>query len=230
MYKCGAEAMSLDLRPGASKKYGPVIRLFKLLLDEENKEGLPELPNGLDLVKVISDYLRELHKNIIKEMMSSLSDEKKIATIRYCLTVPAIWDDKAKTKMREAAIQAGIISKDDHPDRLLLIGEPEAAALYSEKMRDGIKIKSDETLMICDAGGGTIDITAYKKIIEGETKSFRQITRSIGNTCGSTQLDYNFRNYVWRMIEREVGHLFDKGKILDKFEKDFVDTVKVRVL
>lgn len=225
VYKCGAEA--LNLRPAAGRNYGPVIRLFKLLLDPYSA-NVPRLPEGLDLVKVISDYLRDLHANIIKEMMSALGDKKKIATIRYCLTVPAIWDDEAKTIMREAAIQAGIISQDDHPDRLLLIGEPEAAALYAEKMRGGIQINSDETILICDAGGGTIDITTYQKFIEGENRSFKQMTISIGNTFGSTQLDNLFRNYVWRMIEREVGPFPSntKEEVLDAFEKYFVDNIK----
>lgn len=229
VYKCGAEA--LNLRPAVRRNYGPVIRLFKLLLGPYS-ECVPRLPEGLNLVKVISDYLRDLHANIVKEMMSALGDEKKIATIRYCLTVPAIWDDEAKTIMREAAVQADIISQDDHPDRLLLIGEPEAAALYTEKMRGGIQINSDETLLICDAGGGTIDITTYQKFIEGENKSFKQMTVSDGNIFGSTQLDNLFRNYVWRMIEREVGPLPQKIKeeVLDAFEKHFVDNIKVCIL
>lgn len=194
---------------------------------------MPRLPEGLDLLKVISDYLRYLHKYIIKEMMTALGDEEIIeATTRYCLTVPAIWNNEAKTKMREAVIQAGIISKNDHPDRLLLIGESEAAALYAEKIRRGIQIKSNETLMICDAGGGTIDISTYKKFIEGEEKSFKEITVPCGNTYGSTQLDKNFRNYVWRMINKEVGPLSEetKNKVLDIYEEIFVDEIKVCII
>lgn len=95
---------------------------------------------------------------------------------------------------------AGIIDKDDHVDRLLLVGEPEAAALYPEKMRGGISIKPDETLMIVDAGGGTIDLTTFKKTIDGETKSFKEITEGVGNTFGSARLDLNLREYILRKM------------------------------
>lgn len=227
IYYCGTQA--IEIRPGTSGDYGPIIRLFKLLLYEDN-EGAPSLPEGLELLKVISDYLEYLHELIILVMVVTLGgDEEMIEnTTRYCLTVPAIWSNEAKTLMREAVIRAGIIKKDDHPDRLLLIGESEAAALYAEKVRYGIQIKSNETLMICDAGGGTIDIVTYKKVVEEDESSYKEITVPCGNTCGSTQLDYNFRNYVWRMINKEVGSLSEeaKEKLLGLYEEIFINEIK----
>lgn len=64
-----------------------------------------------------------------------------------------MWSDKSKQIMREAAIQSGIISKDDHRDRLMLISEPEAAALYCEKTCDKFNMQHGDEFMICDAGG-----------------------------------------------------------------------------
>lgn len=100
--------------------------------------------------------------------------------------------------MREACILAGIINRNDHVDRLLMVGEPEAAALYSEKMKGGISIKSGERLMIVDAGGGTIDLITFEKTIDGETKSFKEIVDGDGNSSGSSQLDRKFREFVVR--------------------------------
>lgn len=180
-------------------------QLIKLHLHEDTKDGIPELPDGLSILKVISDYLRYLHRSIYKEIKNALGDkvdfEKKKESFRYCLTVPALWTPEAKSVMREAAIVAGIINKDDHVDRLVLVGEPEAAALYAEKMKGGITIKSGETLMIVDAGGGTIDLTTFEKTIEGETKCFKEITEGVGNTFGSARLDLNFREYILRKMK-----------------------------
>jgi molecular chaperone DnaK (HSP70) len=185
---------------------------------------MPELPEGMTVLKVISDYLKDFHKNICNEMQGALGArdfDKKKAQFRYCLTVPAMWTDRAKTIMREAAIQAGIIDREDHPDRLILIGEPESAALYSEKMKGGITIKSGETLMICDAGGGTIDLTTFKKTIEGESKSFQEITEGYGNSCGSAQLDLNLKNYILRMTKSRPIPITEKAmdELLDHFQK-----------
>ena len=75
-----------------------------------------------------------------------------------CLTVPAMWSDKAKSTMREAAIKAGLITETDHRDRLMLISEPEAAALYCEKKCDQFNLRHGDRFMICDAGGGGYSI------------------------------------------------------------------------
>ncbi|GIM04741.1 hypothetical protein Vretimale_9239, partial [Volvox reticuliferus] len=48
--------------------------------------------------------------------------------IRWCLTVPALWSDEAKGKVRRAAHRAALITKLDS-DELTVVLEPEAAAL-----------------------------------------------------------------------------------------------------
>jgi hypothetical protein len=64
-----------------------------------------------------------------------------------------MWSDRAKALMRESAIIAGLIKETDHRDRLMLISEPEAAAIYCEKKCDQFNLKSGDKFMICDAGG-----------------------------------------------------------------------------
>ena len=67
------------------------------------------------------------------------------------VTVPAIWTDKAKDLTRKAALAAGI------PDnRLKLITEPEAAALYCATICVEVGLKVGDRFLVCDAGGGTV--------------------------------------------------------------------------
>jgi molecular chaperone DnaK (HSP70) len=47
-----------------------------------------------------------------------------------CLTVPAMWSEASKQIMRSAALRAGLITSFSSP-RLILILEPEAAALHA---------------------------------------------------------------------------------------------------
>jgi molecular chaperone DnaK (HSP70) len=69
----------------------------------------------------------------------------------FVLTVPAIWTDKAKDLTRKAAVKAGI------PDsKLVIISEPEAAALYCSTMCTDLDLKEGDKFLICDAGGGTV--------------------------------------------------------------------------
>jgi molecular chaperone DnaK (HSP70) len=70
-----------------------------------------------------------------------------------------MWSDRAKNTMRDAAIKAGLIDENDHRDRLMLISEPEAAALYCEKKCEQFNLKHEDKFMICDAGGNCISHT-----------------------------------------------------------------------
>lgn len=73
-----------------------------------------------------------------------------------------MWSDRAKSTMREAAIRAGLVLHSDPPQRLTLISEPEAAALYCEKMSDRFALSHGQRFMICDAGGGTVDLVIFE--------------------------------------------------------------------
>jgi molecular chaperone DnaK (HSP70) len=69
----------------------------------------------------------------------------------YVITVPAIWSDDAKNLTRLAATRAGIPG-----DKLNLITEPEAAALYCATMCEELDLRQGDRFLVCDAGGGTV--------------------------------------------------------------------------
>jgi molecular chaperone DnaK (HSP70) len=83
------------------------------------------------------------------------------------LTVPAAWDAKGCDMMREAAIAAGLVQSShagdkNWRDRLRIITEPEAAAVHCAHLSDLHLLKPSQNFIVCDAGGGTVDLAAYK--------------------------------------------------------------------
>ncbi|KAG1191773.1 hypothetical protein G6F35_013740 [Rhizopus arrhizus] len=124
-----ANAARLEMQRPNSRN-SVLLKQYKLYLDENIAKDLPPLPNGLTIVEAISDYLRAFYDHVMIELKKGFAKNYSHHQFRYCLTVPAMWSDKAKATMREAAIMAGLIQEDDHRDRLMLISEPEAAALY----------------------------------------------------------------------------------------------------
>jgi hypothetical protein len=70
----------------------------------------------------------------------------------YYITVPAIWKDGAKTLTREAASQALGVPN----EKLVLITEPEAAALYCATTCQEVDLTDGDRFLVCDAGGGTV--------------------------------------------------------------------------
>jgi hypothetical protein len=120
--------------------------------------------------------------------------------IRWCLTVPAIWDEDDKDLMRRAAVAAGF---PDDVAMLRLIFEPEAAAITSylslALLIDGTGqtdrvplMKAGTRFMVVDCGGGTIDITAYESL-EDKTILLAEIGKVCGGRLGSEFLDHAFR-------------------------------------
>lgn len=142
---------------------------FKLLLDPKNQIG-KESDKVLDTVKqlaalnktpedVAADYL-QLIWNYAKEDIRKVrgNDWTDIYTVRAVLTVPAIWSPSAKDKTLKIAQKAGL------PDNVSLVSEPEAAALavLREKRDDGERLEVGDCFVVCDAGGGTVDLISYK--------------------------------------------------------------------
>ena len=59
--------------------------------------------------------------------------EIPLDSVKWVITVPAIWSNRAKTFIREAAVKAGLVEEEQSP-RLLVILEAIAAARYCKSM------------------------------------------------------------------------------------------------
>ncbi|KAF9393921.1 hypothetical protein BGX21_010552 [Mortierella sp. AD011] len=151
--------LKLQMETPAASKY---IQLYQYKPHLDENLALVPWKNTISVPTAISDYLEALHEYVAEKILQEFGRSYGRKSFRYCLTVPAMWSDKAKDVMRKAAIRAGLISGDDHPDRLMLVSEPEAAALYCEKACKQFDLGHGDRFMICDAGGGTVDLIVYE--------------------------------------------------------------------
>ncbi|RUP21540.1 hypothetical protein BC936DRAFT_139176 [Jimgerdemannia flammicorona] len=151
-----------------------------------------------------------------------------------CLTVPAMWSDRAKSIMRQAAVQAGLISPTDHHDRLMLISEPEAAALYCERKCEQYRLNHGDRFMICDCGGGTVDLIVFE-IEESEgggegaestakNRKLKEVTRGHGQSCGSVFLDKNMRELLKTKFSQHTQEVPEAA--LAAMMDEFIDLIK----
>ncbi|KAF9426193.1 hypothetical protein BGZ76_002870 [Entomortierella beljakovae] len=178
-----------------------LLRKFKLQLDE-SLQNTP-LENGISALEAVTHYLKKLHGHVMSELMKGFIKNYEPSQFQYCLTVPAMWSDSAKNTMRRAAIGAGLIQEGDPPNRLILISEPEAAAMYCERMVDRFSLKHGDRFMICDAGGGTVDLIVFEvNEPPGQTRHLREVTRGHGASCGSVFLDANMERLLERKFRR----------------------------
>jgi hypothetical protein len=189
--------------------------------------NLPPLPPGKSEIDVAADYLFKLRQAMRNQLQKSLGEvfNREERNIRYFLTVPAIWNDAGKAATRAAAIQAGFL-RDENDNRLTLITEPEAAAMFCAKT-GLLNLKVHDAILIVDCGGGTVDLIAYE-VEEESPFTVAECTAGSGDSCGSTALNRNFSNILRAKIRKMKLPDGSKtaGKVYAKCIMDFENRIK----
>ncbi|PBP26486.1 actin-like ATPase domain-containing protein [Diplocarpon rosae] len=214
-------------KPGVQK-----VEWFKLQLMLSGNTyidpiNLPPLPPGKSEVDVAADYLFKLRQAMRTQLQKALGEvfNREERNIRYYLTVPAIWNDAGKAATRAAAIQAGFL-RDENDNRLTLITEPEAAALFCSKA-GLLNLKVHDAVLIVDCGGGTVDLIAYE-VEEESPFTVSECTAGSGDSCGSTALNRNFSNILRTKIRKMKLPDGSKtaGRVYAKCIMDFENRIK----
>jgi len=116
------------------------------------------------------------------------------------LTVPASFDASARELTREAALGAGL------PENLILLEEPQAAIYAWLNDRGDAwrrELKLGDTLLVCDVGGGTTDLTLISVSEEdGELVLHR---RAVGNhlLVGGDNMDLTLAHHVAALFQEQ---------------------------
>lgn len=145
---------------------------------------------------VVSDFLKCVWDHTLATLHRK-HEELEHYTWQVVLTVPAVWSPAAKDKTLQAAIKAGM------PPDIQLVPEPEAAALAVLKDRTGENtVKTGDAFVICDAGGGTVDLISY--IVENvQPLKMKECVMGDGGLCGAIFLDEEFERYIRTRVGRE---------------------------
>lgn len=187
--------------------------------------GLLKFPSKMDPSQVVGDYLREVYTWTLNQLETRVSEEViRITPFEFWITIPAIWSDKAKAATKEAARAAGFASRPG--DTMFMIPEPEAASVATLKglIQNGstLQVKPGDGVLVCDCGGGTVDITTYKILSAVPQLRFEELVEGTGGKCGSTYIDRQFLEWM----SRKFGPAFSKLKYEKRgpgstFMKDF---------
>jgi molecular chaperone DnaK (HSP70) len=175
-------------------KVGHLVTLFKLTLapcyDDSSQASNHRLPSGLTTATVITDFLREISKSIMRELKTRYGEQFTMREVQWCLTVPALWDDHAKQLMKSYAEEAGLVvsryspcaSSDASPYPLQIVLEPEAAAVYClSKTMKHLTIGEHDMFLTVDIGGGTVDIVVHKKVQSSTSNSQLEVRNALSS-------------------------------------------------
>lgn len=170
--------------------------------DRDNQlKSLPPLPVNKTAVQVLADYLKYLlrcSKAYIEETQPNGADfwASVQSSIDYVLSHPNGWEGLQQTQMRSAAVQAGLVPDTPAGEaRISFVTEGEASLHFAIKhglpegvskvstfLLDGFEVafmtpeKGNDGVVIVDAGGGTIDISAYIRKKDPVKQIFEEIS------------------------------------------------------
>ncbi|QPC75339.1 hypothetical protein HYE68_006091 [Fusarium pseudograminearum] len=153
---------------------------------------------GKGPIAIIASFLRKLWDHSVESIRRAIgADLLERSKFQVVITLPAIWPPYAQNRMKQATQQSGIL--DGRPagtTMLQFISEPEAAALATIKdMGKRSTIETGDTVVVCDAGGGTVDLISY---VFESTDPFvvKECVKGDGDLCGGVFLDEGFMKLV----------------------------------
>jgi hypothetical protein len=170
--------------------------------------GAPQVPQAGAPAKISPVAASQRYLEHIVAAWQEVHPEAPVAEQLVVLTVPASFDASARELTREAALAAGL------PRDLVLLEEPQAAVYAwlgdrGDRWRRALKL--GDTLLVCDVGGGTTDLTLVTVAEEGGELVLRRM--AVGNhlLVGGDNMDLALAHFV-------AARFAEKGTRLDPWQ------------
>ncbi|EXJ64947.1 hypothetical protein A1O7_01286 [Cladophialophora yegresii CBS 114405] len=183
---------------------------FKLFLDDRVLlSQRPEHIDGIthdDVQRWFRDYLGELYQHIESSFESS-RPELWQGRVRFVFSVPTAWDPEVVACFKNVISKAGFADGrfQGHTAEVTLT-DAQAAAVETVRERRSA-LKQGEIILVCDAGGGTTDITLLEVAsAQDEPLQLDQLDRVNGVVAGAAFIDTDFAEYVAQKLEIINNH------------------------
>ncbi|KAL1725512.1 hypothetical protein EV714DRAFT_221156 [Schizophyllum commune] len=236
----GAETLQEDMMELAIDEGWFKSEWFKLRLRPRGSDpdpalaALPPLPPNKSIVDVFADFLSYLFdcaRTYIKEIQpTGAKFWSTIANnIDFVLTHPNGWEGQQQSLMRQAAVQGGLVAdSDEGKGRVSFVTEGEASlhfCLSRGLVVDGMKVGDGKGVVIVDAGGGTVDLSAYAQVRKGADVSYTEIAPAQCLFKGAIMVKRNAQAYIEARL-RNSKFSERTEDIVDAFDKSTKLTFK----
>lgn len=136
------------------------------------------------------------------------------------MTFPNYFSELARLRIRNCASDAGMALDLNFQ----MITEAQAAGEFSLRKALSGTIETGQTYVICDAGGGTVDVETYQVESIGESTELTLIGGGGGAPCGSASINRQFRSKIEETLAKDTAftdrHMDD---VCNAFEKQKIE-------
>ncbi|KAJ5510948.1 hypothetical protein N7453_003051 [Penicillium expansum] len=191
-FKCDQEDGNADIK-----------EFFKLHLAPHYHDDFPGSPSRQDAQRWFQDYIRCIYQHVISHFNTTIPHFSS-RQVEFLFSVPTTWKDVRMVEETRRILHHAINSKT--PNHRISVGltEAEAAAVYAGNEH----YQLDDTILICDSGGGTTDVNVLKLISSrGEPTRLEQLGHVEGQPIGSVFIDRKMHRLICQRLERIREHL-----------------------
>ncbi|KAJ6077563.1 uncharacterized protein N7446_000499 [Penicillium canescens] len=205
------QSFKLDLVPEGRKH-----RKATLLPDHHDPRRM-NYPHRVTANRVLIDYLHALQEHIPKVLKDQFGTALDSMSFKYVIAVPAMWPEKAKSQTRTCAEKAGLGRASD----IQIISEPEAAAVHVMTQSRSSALEVDDTIVVCDAGGGTVDCITFTILALQPVLRLKESAAGDGKLCGGIFLNNIFEHFLSERLGNCEGWDDDTlGAAMREFEME----------
>ncbi|KAH7385873.1 hypothetical protein BKA66DRAFT_548581 [Pyrenochaeta sp. MPI-SDFR-AT-0127] len=199
--------LNLDQKSETDEVRTDVKSILKTLIKER------VIRNDTD---IYAHYLTHLLKHT-KEQLILSNDFHPHMLIQLVLCVPAKWPVRA-CRIMQAALEVAVVEADlggpnnDSLHNIFMISEPEAAAecILAEASSE---LFHNESVVVVDAGGGTVDAVTYKCEIGDPLRLSEEVVAPDSQLRGASYINERFAKKLLHKLRKEK-YLIKNGKTL----------------
>eukprot|EP01083_Nonionella_stella_P100971 285585_1 len=161
--------------------------------EEENKESQVDISSRHQFKTEIDDYLTAVNDKLTNH--EKIKDDE----IQWIVTVPAIWTESSKNKMKQWFIKSGLMHK-QNANQCKIVYEPDCAALAIHHDPTIPKPSINDRYILVDAGGGTVDVACHTITQNGHCTEFHSAS---GDKWGGSYIDSEYIKLLQYLFDKQ---------------------------
>ncbi len=162
------------------------------------------LPSGLTLNRVISDYLRAMGKFILRHLQEvHFRSDLSMEDVQWCVTVPSIWSHNPRQQMESSMVDAGLVlggsigmNANAHP--VIMVLQTDAASYSLCK-----SLQRGDKVLLANIGYDTTDVILQEWVgceAAYNFKLFKDLMLSSSGLCRRIDVEKQFIEFLCQNI------------------------------